>query len=190
MILFFIVTLHLFFMHSLMLIGQTTKLTSLILEHSLFTLVAIPFLRAPRNSATLLVLLHKQNIDQLLIIAKVRWICSLLSKLGVSFSQELVIYCNNIGAMNIFANLVFHSYIKNIVLDYHFIRKQVQSGLLRVTRVSFANQLTNELTKPLPCNLLQLLRDKIELSLWSSILRENDKGKPISQDNLYPLTFP
>ncbi|XP_013639313.1 PREDICTED: uncharacterized mitochondrial protein AtMg00810-like [Brassica oleracea var. oleracea] len=60
-----------------------------------------------------------------------------------------VIYCDNIGATHLAANPVFHSRMKHIALDFHFIRDNVQSGALRVTHLSTRDQLADALTKPL-----------------------------------------
>ena len=67
---------------------------------------------------------------------ELRWIFSLLTELGVDLPQQLVIYCDNVGATNLCANPVFHSRMKHVALDYHFICDQVQNGLLRVAHVS------------------------------------------------------
>jgi hypothetical protein len=75
-----------------------------------------------------------------------------------------VIYCDNIGATQLSSNPIFHSRMKHVAVDYHFIRDQVQSGQLRVTHVSSADQLTDLLTKPLSTSTFQLFRDKIGLS--------------------------
>ena len=81
---------------------------------------------------------------------ELRWICSLLIVLGVDLPQQPVIYCDNVGATNLCANIVFHSRMKHVALDYHFICEQVQNGLLRVARVSSTDQLVDALTKTLP----------------------------------------
>jgi len=75
-----------------------------------------------------------------------------------------VIYCDNIGATQLSSNPIFHSRMKHVAVDYHFIRDQVQSGQLRVTHVSSADQLADLLTKPLSTSTFQLFRDKIGLS--------------------------
>ena len=108
-------------------------------------------------------------------VAKLRWIISsLLIELGVSLPTQAVIYCDNIGAMNLRAKPIFHSHMKHVALDYHFICEQVQSGILLVAYVSSADQLVDALTKPLPRQQFQLLKTKIGLSSWPSILRGHD----------------
>ncbi|KAL9427000.1 hypothetical protein AB3S75_033727 [Citrus x aurantiifolia] len=96
--------------------------------------------------------------------AELRWVCSLLAELGVTLQSSLVVYCDNIGATQLSSNHVFHSRMKHVTVDYHFIREHVQSGLLRVAHVSSVDQLADLLTKPLPRSQFLLLRDKIGLS--------------------------
>ena len=60
-----------------------------------------------------------------------------------------MVYCDNVGATYLSANPIFHSRMKHLALDYHFIRANVQSGILRVSHISTKDQLANALTKPL-----------------------------------------
>ena len=106
---------------------------------------------------------------------ELRWICSLLLELGVHLQQQPVIYCDNVGATNLCSNPVFHSRMKHVALDYHFIREQVQNGLLRVSHVSASDQLADALTKPLACSTFNSMKTKIGLAPPPSILRGHDK---------------
>lgn len=75
-----------------------------------------------------------------------------------------MIYYDNIGATYLAANPVFHSRMKHIALDYHFVRQFVQSGELRVSHIASADQLADALTKPLPRSRFDSLCVKIGLS--------------------------
>lgn len=81
--------------------------------------------------------------------SEVRWICSLLQELGIKVPAAPMIYCDNIGATYLYANSVFHSRMKPITLDYHFIRNMIQLGMIRVSHISTKDQLADALTKPL-----------------------------------------
>ncbi|RVW71213.1 Retrovirus-related Pol polyprotein from transposon RE2 [Vitis vinifera] len=70
---------------------------------------------------------------------------------------------------------VFHSRMKHVALDYHFIQEQVQNGLLRVSHISASNQLVDALTKPLARPRFDSLKAKIGLAPRPSILRGHDK---------------
>lgn len=62
--------------------------------------------------------------------SEIRWISSLLTELGIELPTMPVIYCDNIGATNLAANPIFHSRMKHLALDYHFIRDNVKAGTL------------------------------------------------------------
>lgn len=81
--------------------------------------------------------------------AELMWTVSLLKELHIQLPTVPVIYCDNVGATYLCANPVFHSRMKHIALDYHFIRNQVQSGMLCVVHVNTKDQLADALTKPL-----------------------------------------
>jgi hypothetical protein len=78
-------------------------------------------------------------------------------------SHTQVIYCDNIGATQLSSNPVFHSRMKHVAIDFHFIRQRVQSGNLRVSHVSSQDQLADVLTKSLSRSQFWLLKDKIGL---------------------------
>uniref|UniRef100_A0A6N2KS64 Integrase catalytic domain-containing protein n=1 Tax=Salix viminalis TaxID=40686 RepID=A0A6N2KS64_SALVM len=81
--------------------------------------------------------------------AELAWVQNLLSELGASPPSPPVIYCDNVGATYLCANPVFHSRMKHIAIDFHFVRDYVTKGLLRVSHVSTTDQLADALTKPL-----------------------------------------
>lgn len=82
--------------------------------------------------------------------SEVRWLCSLLFELGISIPSKPVVYCDNVGATYLCANPVFHSRMKHIALDYHFVRDHIQADVLCVAHISTKDQLADALTKPLP----------------------------------------
>jgi len=67
--------------------------------------------------------------------AELNWVCFLLTDFGVWIPQSPVIYCDNVGATNLCSNMVFHSYMKHLAIDFHFIRDQVQNGALCCSRI-------------------------------------------------------
>ncbi|RVW99354.1 Retrovirus-related Pol polyprotein from transposon RE2 [Vitis vinifera] len=102
--------------------------------------------------------------------SEINWICSLLIELGVTLPTPHVIYCDNVGVTYLYSNPIFHSRMKHVAIDYHFIRDQVQSSVLRVTHVSSTDQLADVLTKPLPRSRLQEFRVKIGVSFGAPYL--------------------
>ena len=143
-------------MPSQMQIGLATKTTIPLRVPISSILVVIQFLAHSRNIVQLLGHPQRLSIDQLP--------CSLLTELRVNLPTPPVIYCDNVGATYLCSNPVFHSHMKHVAIDYHFIRDQVQSCALRVTHVSSADQLVDALTKPLPRSCFQELQVKIDVS--------------------------
>lgn len=82
--------------------------------------------------------------------AELKWLLSLMSEIGLKSSEIPVLYCDNVGATYLSANPVFHSRMKHLALDYHFVREQVQAKRLKVAHISSTDQLADALTKPLP----------------------------------------
>ena len=95
--------------------------------------------------------------------AELMWVQSVMSELGIKSTDTPVLYCDNIGATYLSANPVFHSRMKHLALDYHFVRQQVQAKKLRVTHISSVDQLADALTKPLARSRFETLTSKIGL---------------------------
>ncbi|KAL9239991.1 hypothetical protein vseg_014258 [Gypsophila vaccaria] len=107
--------------------------------------------------------------------AELTWLQNLFQELRLQITATPTVFCDNHGATSLSANPVFHSRMKHLALDYHFIREKVQSGKLRVTRVANDDQLADALTKPLARPRLHLLLTKIGLTPRPSILRGHVK---------------
>lgn len=95
--------------------------------------------------------------------SEVKWVHSLMTDLRLPLTATPVLYCDNIGATYLSANPVFHSRMKHLAIDYHFVRKQVQAKTLRVSHISSTDQLDDALTKHLPRTRFVELIDKIGL---------------------------
>jgi hypothetical protein len=52
---------------------------------------------------------------------KLFWLCMLFKELGVPLPVALVIWCDNISALALASNPVFHARTKHIEVDYHFV---------------------------------------------------------------------
>ena len=101
---------------------------------------------------------------------EVLWLKNLLNELHVHCFSSSKIFYDNIGATYPLVNPVFHSQMKHIVIDYHFVRDYA-GGLSTVSHISTKDLLTNALTKPLSSLPFRLSRSKISVSSESTILR-------------------
>ncbi|WJZ93815.1 hypothetical protein VitviT2T_012722 [Vitis vinifera] len=105
------------------------------------------------------------------IAAKVTWVSHLRSELGITLQQFPTIYCDNLIATYLCVNSLFHSRMKHIALDYHFVREKVVDGSLKVAHINTHSQLADVLTKPFSKGRFLFLRSKIGISDGIAILR-------------------
>jgi hypothetical protein len=95
--------------------------------------------------------------------AEVMWVQTLLRELGVKAPRYAKLWCDNLGATYLSANLVFHARTKHIEVDFHFVRERVAQGLLRIQFVSTKDQVADGFTKPLPVRGLENSRHNLNL---------------------------
>ncbi|CAN6583600.1 unnamed protein product [Malus baccata var. baccata] len=87
--------------------------------------------------------------------AELAWIRQLFCDLHISLPQAPMLYCDNLSAISLSTNPVFHAKSKHIEIDYHFVRERVTRGDLKVHHVSSADQFADILTKGLSAPLFQ-----------------------------------
>ena len=83
----------------------------------------------------------------MVVAAELQWVKSLLSKLLALVRLQPTLFLDNLGATYLSSNLVFHSHMKHLAIDYHFVRNLVQLSELRVVLVFIGDQLADALTK-------------------------------------------
>lgn len=115
------------------------------------------------------------------IAAELTWLTYLLLDINIPLPQPPVIFCDNLSALYMIVNPVFHSQSKHIAIDYHYIREQVSMSLLRTRHLSSTHQIADMFTKPLLRATLQRLSNKIVLApmpcLRGMIANQNCKKK-------------
>lgn len=147
-------------MHSPTPTGPTTRMILLKPVLTLFISAITPSVEAPRNRE-LLPLLQSLNYDG--------FVLSYLNLASLFFINQWFIM--TMLGPKICVNPVFHSRLKHVALDYHFICEQVQNGLLKVSHVIASDQLADVLTKPLSRQQFTMVVNKIGLTPPPSILR-------------------
>ena len=100
--------------------------------------------------------------------AELQWMKSLLSELLVLVHSLPTMFSSNLGATYLSTNPIFHSCIKHLAIDYHFVRDLVQSSQLRVAHVSAGDQLADALTKLVDALTKSLSRPRL-LFLYNKI---------------------
>ena len=84
------------------------------------------------------------------LTAELCWICMLLRDLGIFLPHPPLLWCDNVSALAIASNPVFHACTKHIKVDYHFVKERVLKHDLHVKFISFHDQLADIFTKGLP----------------------------------------
>lgn len=91
---------------------------------------------------------------------ELNWIQNLLTELHLPSSTTPTIFCDNVGAIYRCATQLFHSRMKRISVDFHFLHDQVAGKNLRATHVHMSDELVDSPTKVLPHYQFQLNRSK------------------------------
>ena len=81
--------------------------------------------------------------------ADVCWIRSLMKDLHQFLPAPPDLHCDSISALSLSTNPIFHSRIKHLDIDYHFVRERVQKKDIVVHYISIDNQVADVLTKGL-----------------------------------------
>jgi hypothetical protein len=95
--------------------------------------------------------------------AEVFWIRMVLKDLGIFILDPPLLWCDNLFALALASNLVFHSHTKHIEVDYHFVKEKVVHRDVVVKFISTTDQLADILTKSLPSSSFSRLRDNLLL---------------------------
>jgi hypothetical protein len=64
------------------------------------------------------------------------WLQTLLKELRVTHHPVARLWCDNLGATYLLANPIFHAHVKQIEIDFHFVRERVARRLLDIRPIS------------------------------------------------------
>lgn len=91
------------------------------------------------------------------------WLRRLLEDLHVKFDQPVPIHGDNLSAIKLTSNPVFHARTKHIELEHHFIREKVLEGIIEMVAVRSEDNVADIFTKALPKGPFEDLRSKLGL---------------------------
>nr|GEV21625.1 retrovirus-related Pol polyprotein from transposon TNT 1-94 [Tanacetum cinerariifolium] len=94
--------------------------------------------------------------------AQILWMRSQLSDYGLGFNK-IPMYCDNKSAIALCCNNVQHSRSKNIDIRYHFIKEQLENGVIELYFINTEYQLVDLFTKALGRDRIEFLTTKLEM---------------------------
>ncbi|WVZ49453.1 LOW QUALITY PROTEIN: hypothetical protein U9M48_000815 [Paspalum notatum var. saurae] len=122
------------------------------------------------------------------VTAEIIWLQTLLKELGIYQTEAPILWSDNLGAVYLTSNPVFHARTKHIEVDFHFVREQVARKALKVRFISSKDQLADIFTKALPkapftgshrCGFPHLKCTVLDLPHVVSQARSADDGTPV-----------
>ena len=115
--------------------------------------------------------------------AELAWLRTLFCELRVFLPHIPILWCDNVFAIALASNPVFHSRTKHIEVDYHYVRGCVLHRDLGVKFISGCDNFADIFTKPLLGPSFLLLRGKLLANSTSSL-----KGYVKSVQHLVQIT--
>nr|GEY80740.1 hypothetical protein [Tanacetum cinerariifolium] len=92
--------------------------------------------------------------------AQILWMRSQVSDYGLGFNK-IPMYCDNKSVISLCCNNVQHSRSKHIDISYHFIKEQVENGVIEIYFVNTEYQLADLFTKALGRDIIEFLINKL-----------------------------
>nr|GFC69199.1 retrotransposon protein, putative, unclassified [Tanacetum cinerariifolium] len=89
------------------------------------------------------------------------------NRLGFQFNK-IPLYCDNKSLIALCCNNAQHSRANHIDVHYHFIKEQVENGIVELYYVRTEYQLADIFTKPLPRERFNFLIEKLGMRSMSS----------------------
>nr|GEW55084.1 hypothetical protein [Tanacetum cinerariifolium] len=109
--------------------------------------------------------------------AQILWMRSQLTDYGFVFNK-IPLYCDNRSAITLCCNNVQHSRSKHIDIQHHFIREQVEKGVVELYFVTTDYQLTDIFTKALPRERFEFLLLRLGTKSRITLRRTSVTGFP------------
>jgi len=103
--------------------------------------------------------------------AELFWLRMLFKELGIALSHAPILWCDNVSALALASNPVYHARTKHIEVDYHFIREKVINGDILVKFISTLDQTADIFTKGLSSTRFSALKSKLMVTALPIRLR-------------------
>jgi hypothetical protein len=98
-----------------------------------------------------------------LVVAEMYWLRMLFKELTIPLVNQPCLWVDNLGALSLSSNPVFHARTKHIEVDYHFIREKIFNKDIIARHISTHDQPSDIFTKGMSKDRFTLLRDKLKV---------------------------
>jgi hypothetical protein len=89
------------------------------------------------------------------------WLRMLFKDLSIPLLHAPILWCDNVSALALASNPVYHARTKHIEVDYHFVREKVINGDILIKFISTLDQIADIFTKGLSTTRFTLLKSKL-----------------------------
>jgi len=98
----------------------------------------------------------------------------LFMELGIQLHQAPTLWCDNVSALALASNSIYHAHTKHIEVDYHFIWENVVNGDILLKFISTLDQIADIFTKGLSSARFAKLKSKLMVTvlpirLWGDV---------------------
>jgi len=106
-----------------------------------------------------------ENVAATTITCKSVWLNNIMTQIGFNLDVPIKIYVDNVSAINLAKNSVFHQRNKHTDIRYHFLRDQVGKNMIKLEYYRSDDQIVDILTKPLKIDAFIKLRDLLGVNV-------------------------
>ena len=96
-----------------------------------------------------------------IITAELYWLRMLFKDLGIYLYHPPILWCDNVLALALASNPIFHARTKHIEVDYHFVHEKVLNRDMVLKYISTLDQLADLFTKSLSSPRFRVLSFKL-----------------------------
>jgi hypothetical protein len=91
------------------------------------------------------------------------WLRMLFQEIQIPLPISPIIWCDNVSALSLATNPVYHARTKHIEVDYHFIREKVLNKDITISFISTSDQIADVFTKGLSSARFLFLKSKLKV---------------------------
>jgi hypothetical protein len=99
-----------------------------------------------------------------IVTAELFWLHMLLCELRIPLPLAPVVWCDNVSALALASNPVYHARTKHIEVDYHFVREKVLNKDIYISFIATADQIADIFAKGLSTARFLFLRSKLTVT--------------------------